>query len=221
MSESLLWREPACDRRQSMWQHVRRRRGMSLLEVMLASTILVGSVMVLSRMAFLARRHAEGAEDRTGAQICCQNIMEEILAGARPLQDVSPELLDGGTWMYTVEVESTETGDLKRVVVTVDRAGEEEEGTLPSEDEIGGYRLVRWVRQGPHGQETGLGTLWGDADRGFTEQIDGRLDTDGDMESVPGRLESRRGQGFRLPAEQPQLQPGPEPETERNAPPEF
>ena len=79
-----------------------RRRGMSLLEVMLSTAMLLASVMMLSRMAFLARKHAEGAEDRSTSQRYCQNVMEEMLAGVRPLQSVSPTLLEGDVWIYKI-----------------------------------------------------------------------------------------------------------------------
>ena len=75
------------------------RRGMSLLEVMIATVIVLGSVMALSRLAFLARMNAMRAEDRSMSQIHCQNILEEILSGVRPLQNVTPTLFEGEQWI--------------------------------------------------------------------------------------------------------------------------
>ena len=66
---------------------------------MFATVIVLGSVMVLSRLAFLARRHAHNAEDRTLSQIHCQNIMDEILAGVRPLRAVTPTTFEGDNWV--------------------------------------------------------------------------------------------------------------------------
>lgn len=126
-----------------------RRRGMSLIEVMLATAMLLSSVMVLSRMAFLAQKHAHGAEDRSLSQTYCQNIMEEIRAGARPLQNVAPERLEDDVWIYMVKVEPVDEADLTEVAVTVDRL-DDPESMPPKEDEMQGYRLVRWIR----GKET-------------------------------------------------------------------
>lgn len=126
-----------------------RRRGMSLIEIMLATAMLLSSVMVLSRMAFLAQKHAHGAEDRSLSQTYCQNIMEEIRAGARPLQNVAPERLEDDVWIYMVKVEPVDEADLTAVAVTVDRL-DDPESTPPKEDEMRGYRLVRWLR----GKET-------------------------------------------------------------------
>ncbi len=120
---------------------------MSLIEVMLATVMLLGCVMALSRVAFLARRHAVAAEDRTLSQTYCQNIMQELLAGMRPLTNVSPQSFEGDEWVYMVDVENLDQSQLVQVTVTVDRL-DDPEGTVPTEDELNGYRLVRWLRSG-------------------------------------------------------------------------
>lgn len=123
------------------------RRGLTLLEVMLATVMLLASVMALSRVAFLARRHAISSEDRTKAQILCQNIVQELLAGVRPLDNVSPELIEGDQWVHSIGIEMVEGSTLAAVTVTVARI-DEEESALPTEEEMSGYRLVRWMRTG-------------------------------------------------------------------------
>ncbi len=133
----------------------RLRRGMSLLEVMFAVTLLLACVMALSRVAYLARRHAVAAEDHSLEQTYCQNIIEELLAGVRPLSSVSPEAFEGGDWVYMVEVEGVDQSKLTKVTVTVDHL-DDPEGTLPTEDEIGGFRLVRWLRAGQRVVDTGI-----------------------------------------------------------------
>ncbi len=120
------------------------RAGMTLLEVMLATVLVLGSVMALSRLAFLARKHAQSAEDRSVAQRHAQNIAEELAAGLRPLQAVSPGGLEGD-WIYAVQVEALQQPGLASVTVIVDRL-DDPEAMMPREDEMGGYRIVRWVR---------------------------------------------------------------------------
>ena len=129
------------------------RRGISLLEVMLATVMLLAAVMALSRVAFLARRHAIGAEDRSQAQLLCQNILQELLAGARPLQEVSPEAFEGDNWVYMIEVEDVEDAAVWRAYRSPRSpcrsiAWTDETGRLPTEDEMDGYRLVHWMRTG-------------------------------------------------------------------------
>ena len=124
-----------------------RRHGMSILEVMLATTMVLGCVMALSRVAFIAGKHATSAEDRSLAQIHCQNIMEELLAGLRPLEPVEPQLLFGEQWYYAIDVEPLVGSQLASIRVQVDRV-DDDDAALPREDDFQGYQLVRWVRLG-------------------------------------------------------------------------
>lgn len=153
------------------------RRGMTLMEVMIATLIVLGSAMALSRIAFLARRHALAAEDRSLAQIHCQNIAEEMLAGIRPLQNVSPTVFEGEQWVYMVEVEPIESTRLARITVTVDRL-DDAEAMLPSEEEMSGYRLVRWVRLGDRTITDGASDmgLEPDGETGLEEEATGTID---------------------------------------------
>jgi len=171
MSGLLSLPEPISGTPRSKGRRAGRRRGMSLLEVMIATVLVLGSVMALSRLAFLARRNAARAEDRTLSQIHCQNIMEEMLAGVRPLQKVPPTAFEGEAWVYMVDVEPLEQTGLAKVAVTVDRL-EDPDGLLPGEDEMGGYRLVRWIRMGDHK----LDMLDGPADGELDEPMDEPMD---------------------------------------------
>jgi hypothetical protein len=92
-------------------------------------------------------RHAISAEDRTQAQLLCQNILQEVLAGARPLQNVSPAAFEGDNWVYMIDVESLEGMTLSKITVRVDR-WKDRTGRLPTEDEMAGYQLVHWMRTG-------------------------------------------------------------------------
>ncbi len=145
------------------------RRGTSLLEVMIATVMLMGCVMALSRVAFLARRHAHGAEDRSLSQIHCQNILEEIMAGVRPLQSAPPTAFEGDMWVYAVDVEEMKQAGLTQVAVTVDRLDDPED-PLPTEDDLVGYRLVRWVRSGDRKVEPDM--LQGDSGEIPEEPLD-------------------------------------------------
>lgn len=137
------------------------RRGMSLLEVMIATTLLLASVMALSQVAFLARRHAAGTDERTRAQEMAQNIMEEILAGARPAARVMPTALEEDEqWVYMIQVEQVDNAPLTRVTVQIDRLDEDDESArMPTEDEMGGFRLVHWVRAVPVETTDATGSL--------------------------------------------------------------
>jgi Tfp pilus assembly protein PilV len=132
----------------------------------LATVMLLAGAMALAQTAYLARRHATGAEDRTQAQMHCQNIMQELLAGLRPLRKVSPQFMAEGPWLYAIDIEPVNVSTpstlstpstpstlstrpaLSRITVTVERS-DEETASIPREDTMQGYRLVRWVRAAP------------------------------------------------------------------------
>lgn len=48
------------------------REGFSLLEVVLATAVLLGCVIVLSHIAFVGRSHMESADQLSIAQLACQ-----------------------------------------------------------------------------------------------------------------------------------------------------
>jgi Tfp pilus assembly protein PilV len=113
----------------------------------MATVLLLGAVMALSRLAFLARRHATNAEDQTQSQLLCHNLMQEIVLGVRPAEDVSPTSFAGEEWVYSIDVEPVEGASLSCVTVRVARL-DDESTSLPTADEMGGFQLVRWLRTG-------------------------------------------------------------------------
>ena len=64
----------------------RPRQGFSLMEMLVATAILMVAVGVLTELADVGRQHARGAEDAATAERICQNVLDEVLCGARPLQ---------------------------------------------------------------------------------------------------------------------------------------
>jgi type II secretory pathway pseudopilin PulG len=69
------------------------RVGFSLIEVILATAILLGSVIVLSELAGIGRRQSNRAEIATIAQQNCETLLNEILLGLRPLEAIENEPL--------------------------------------------------------------------------------------------------------------------------------
>lgn len=125
----------------------RARRAITLLEVLMATALLLAAVMALSRLAFLARRHTIGAQDQTQSQLLCHNLMQEIVLGTRPAAKVAPTAFAGDEWVYSIEVDEVAGAALSCVRVRVARL-KDDSGTLPTAEEMGGFELVRWVRSG-------------------------------------------------------------------------
>lgn len=115
------------------------RAGFSLLEVMLATTVLLGSVIVLSHIAFVGTAHMDAAQQYAAAQLVCQARMNEMLAAALPIEEVSnqaiPELPG---WGLTVKVESASQPGLLALEVTAAElpAGEIIQPTVESSGEM-------------------------------------------------------------------------------------
>jgi len=62
------------------------RSGFSLIEVMIATAILMGSAIVLSRLAGMGREQSQKARLYSDAQQLCEQTMNELLLGMRPME---------------------------------------------------------------------------------------------------------------------------------------
>jgi len=104
-----------------------RRSGISLMEVLIATAMLMGSAVVLSRLAGMGRDQAWKAATRSELQELCEQTMQEILLGQRPAEMVEDAVWQPLSPPPTIEVaeasasaadstsaeltEETETGD--------------------------------------------------------------------------------------------------------------
>ncbi|MGC3967658.1 MAG: type II secretion system minor pseudopilin GspI [Pirellulales bacterium] len=123
--------------------HARRgrlsRRGFTLLEVLLALAILVGSLATLGELVRMGLQNAHRAAASTTAQLLCESKLAEITAGIMPPSSTSAAPLDAeGLWQYAVAVEPTIDASLLVVRVTVAE-------NLPSQQSPVEYSLVRWM----------------------------------------------------------------------------
>jgi general secretion pathway protein I len=106
-----------------------RDRGFTLLEVILALSILAASMAALGQLVRFGLQNARRAEDMTHATIAAESIMAEIVSGAR---EPSPEVQspyteivdenDESLFLFTVDVfASADYTGLLEVHVTVER----------------------------------------------------------------------------------------------------
>lgn len=126
----------------------RRRAGFSLMEVLLATGILLVCLVILGELAAVGRRHARDAEQMSAAQLVCRSFLNEILCGAAPLESQGAvEVPELPGWSQSVQVESRGKFGLSSVTVTVTRTPP---GTLDALDTPTGgtgksFALTRWV----------------------------------------------------------------------------
>lgn len=71
----------------------KRRGGFSLIEVIVATAILMGSVIVLARLAGMGRTMVQKAQQHSAAQRICEQTLNEIMIGLRPLEQVDNAVL--------------------------------------------------------------------------------------------------------------------------------
>lgn len=131
---------------------MKARNGLSLIEVVIALAILVGSAAALSQLIDVGQRHALRATEVSEAQFVCHNVMSELLAGTRAWEASRPQPVDPFLpWDYKVQIEPLEIGDLTAIAVTVTEQQERQLAPSPLAARIESnpreFRLVRWVRR--------------------------------------------------------------------------
>ncbi|MEM1061522.1 MAG: prepilin-type N-terminal cleavage/methylation domain-containing protein [Planctomycetota bacterium] len=98
----------------------RDRRGLTLLEVVIATAILAGSFAVLGSLLESARVASTRARYELEAVTRAESLIDELVAGVLPLEAVDRVAYDGEPqWSYEVGLAETEFETLTLVVVRV------------------------------------------------------------------------------------------------------
>ena len=131
-----------------------------MLEVILATAILLACLIVLGQMAFVGTRNAEDAADMTTAQLICRTKLNEILVGAAPVVAVETQpVADVPGWAYSVEVESLDRFGLVSLRVTAfEDPGELELDSVPPDGTQ--FTLTRWMRDANSADGDAAGADW-------------------------------------------------------------
>lgn len=117
------------------------RSGFTLLEIILSIAILAGSLAALGEVMRLADLNAALSRDETDAQIIAASIMDELIAGYRPLTATDKELLnpnDSPAWLYSIAVDQTQYTELISLRVLVEQQ-------LEPELKPARFELIRWM----------------------------------------------------------------------------
>lgn len=116
------------------------RQGFSLLEVLLATSILIGSAIVLVELVTIGNRHASSARELSKSQLICESKLNEILAHAAPVAQVRPTPSEEDPrWVVWIDLVPTVHEGL--VALEVNAAYEPTPKKQRSR-----CTLVRWVR---------------------------------------------------------------------------
>jgi len=157
---------------------LRRRLGMSLLEVMLAIAILGGSMVVLAELVRIGSRSSREARELTVAQLLCEAKLAEVAMGFVPAQAATQQPCETDPdWVFTIDVQPGDQEGLLMVMVRVSEA--QPVGPRPLE-----FTLTRWMVD-PSVEMT--------AESGSTS--DGSTTTSSSSESATGGSGSTTGSG--------------------------
>lgn len=119
------------------------RRGLSLLEVVLALAILAVSAALLAQITRQATDNALSAQKLAQAQMLCESKMAEVLVGAIPMEPLDWTLNEDGSlpgqWYYRLETSATERENMigLRLAVT------DNPNPVTGSPEL--FFIVRWV----------------------------------------------------------------------------
>lgn len=116
------------------------RRGLTLLEVMLAIAIFGMSLVAIGELIRIGSVNAAAARDLTEAQRLCNNVMAEVGAGIIPPDAATDTPVEGSEeWLYSIESEPLEEqAGLLWVSVTV-----QQDPNLYTKPAT--FMLVRWM----------------------------------------------------------------------------
>ncbi len=97
------------------------RRGLSLLEVLVAMAILVSSVAVIGQLVRQSNDMARSAKNRSLAALRCQSKMAEIISGAQPMTVGQGNFEEDPDWSWHLTTEQGPVQGLWLVTLTVGR----------------------------------------------------------------------------------------------------
>jgi prepilin-type N-terminal cleavage/methylation domain-containing protein len=116
------------------------RHGFSLLEVMLATVILLGAIVVLGELARVGSRNVQAACAETQAERIAQSVLSRVVAEGREPELVrDAAILESPGWLYSIEVAPLDRPALSAVRVTVSQ-------DLPEEKLPVRFTVIRWLR---------------------------------------------------------------------------
>lgn len=119
---------------------VASRRGLTLLEVLLSLGLFLGALAALSQLWYGGVRASVQARLTTQAILRCESKLNEVVAGAVPLQTTGDTPFDDDSnWTWNLQIESGPHADTLLATVTVSHPGQ---GGLSSSS----HQLRRLIR---------------------------------------------------------------------------
>lgn len=117
------------------------------MEILLATSVLLGCVVVLSELANIGTKHVDDVEGFSTAQMICRTTLNEMLSGAVETKSFQTEAADAEPgWMVAAEVGQPRQSGVASLRVTAwyeDPAYQGLDYEVPRQHQ---FTLVRWTR---------------------------------------------------------------------------
>ena len=127
-------------RRRRQIGQVDSRRGLTLLEVLLSLGLFLGALAALSQLWYGGVRASVQARLATQAILRCESKLNEVVAGAVPLQSTSDTPFDDdASWTWSLQIEVGPHADTMLATVKVSHPGQS--GLSSSDHQL--RRLIR------------------------------------------------------------------------------
>lgn len=128
--------------------HLRARRGLSLLEIVLAMGLAAIAITLLSQLVSIGNKASVVARDQSKAQIMAESIMGEYTSGVAGTPDAITSTsgiseLDPD-WQYDVAVTPNAAGTINVITVTVSQ--------VDAQDPVS-FSLTQWLAIPPEPEE--------------------------------------------------------------------
>lgn len=107
-----------------------RRNGLTLYEVLLALTLLLGAMAVLSQHIAVGTRAGIRGRLQSQAALHCETKLAEVLAGVEPMSAVSEMEIEnaGAGWSWSLEIAPGPSPDLLNLAVSVAHVNSQGDG---------------------------------------------------------------------------------------------
>lgn len=114
------------------------RRGLTLIEVLVATAIFLGSLTAVLGIINIGHESRLSARLEAEAVVRCESVMGEYVAGIRQMTAVSERFEDNDEWQLTTTIEDADGTSLLKIVVLVEHMAGDEANAY--------FQLTRYMR---------------------------------------------------------------------------
>lgn len=114
------------------------RRGITLIEVLVATAIFLGSLTAVLGIINIGHESRLSARLEAEAVVRCESVMGEYVAGIREMTAVSERFEDNDEWQLTTTIEDADGTSLLKIVVLVEHMAGEQANAY--------FQLTRYMR---------------------------------------------------------------------------